>query len=274
MAKPRQTKHDEVLLIPFLDILCSLIGVLILIIVVLCLAQTQRVRGRSKEDIRLAQRHQMLTASQKTEARATAELQRKLATLNPLVKSLAEKRQKLAELRRRLAESTAAARDNTQKSVALQKQIERLIDQIETLVKAIPPLQTEIASLTKQLADRKQKADAKPAVRVVRSSGSGGRQGSRVFFVEASGGGIVIHKEKGQTVRVTRESVGVDKEYNTFLSTVKGTANAALIFLVRRDGWWAYQMAAGWAEQGYGLSTSKLPIPGDGPMDLSLFGQD
>ena len=35
MAKRRHSAKDEILLVPFLDILCSLIGVLILIIVVL-----------------------------------------------------------------------------------------------------------------------------------------------------------------------------------------------------------------------------------------------
>ncbi|MFO1530649.1 MAG: hypothetical protein U1F77_13190 [Kiritimatiellia bacterium] len=65
MAKKRPAKHDEVMLIPFLDILCSLIGVLILIIVVLCVAQTQRARGRTKEEIQLSQKYQSLVRQRK-----------------------------------------------------------------------------------------------------------------------------------------------------------------------------------------------------------------
>ena len=44
------------MLIPFLDILCSLIGVLVLIIVVLVVAQTQRIRGRTQEEVDLKHR--------------------------------------------------------------------------------------------------------------------------------------------------------------------------------------------------------------------------
>ena len=44
-------------MIPFLDILCSLIGVLVLIIVVLVIAQTQRINGRTREDVQLSLIH-------------------------------------------------------------------------------------------------------------------------------------------------------------------------------------------------------------------------
>ena len=44
-------------MIPFLDILCSLIGVLVLIIVVLVIAQTQRINGRTREDVQRAEEH-------------------------------------------------------------------------------------------------------------------------------------------------------------------------------------------------------------------------
>ena len=55
MAKRRHAAKDEILLVPFLDILCSLIGVLILIIVVLCVSQTQQTEGRTEEDVQMAQ---------------------------------------------------------------------------------------------------------------------------------------------------------------------------------------------------------------------------
>jgi len=48
------------MLIPFLDILCSLIGVLVLIIVALCVAQTQRAKGITTKQFETAQKHQKL----------------------------------------------------------------------------------------------------------------------------------------------------------------------------------------------------------------------
>ena len=280
MAKPRQGKHDEIMLIPFLDILCSLIGVLILVIVVLCAVQMQRVKGRTKEDVQTAQRYQTLQLQIKAEAKAAADLRQQLAELarrqqerDAKQAELDAKQQKLAELRKRLTLSTTAASTNKQASAALQKQIEDLLAQLAAIVKTMPPLQIEIDKLKKLLTERQKKPDDKPAVMVVRASGSGAKRGQRLFFVEAAGAGIVIHQDKGELVRVATGSVGVDKEYNAFLTTVKNAGNAALIFLIRKDGWGTYNRAAGWAEQGFNLTTSKLPIPGDGAVDLSVFGK-
>jgi biopolymer transport protein ExbD len=66
MHKRTHRRSDEIMLIPFLDILCSLIGVLVLIIVVLCVAQTQKIRGRTPEELTRAQEHQK-TLKQKKE---------------------------------------------------------------------------------------------------------------------------------------------------------------------------------------------------------------
>ena len=55
MVKRQKHRSDELMLIPFLDILCSLIGVLVLIIVVLVVAQTQRINGRTPEELRRAE---------------------------------------------------------------------------------------------------------------------------------------------------------------------------------------------------------------------------
>ena len=51
MVKRHPRRSDEIMLIPFLDILCSLIGVLVLIIVVLVVAQTQKINGRTPEEL-------------------------------------------------------------------------------------------------------------------------------------------------------------------------------------------------------------------------------
>lgn len=271
MAKPRQGRHDEVMLIPFLDILCSLIGVLILIIVVVCVAQLQKVKGRTKEDVALAQKYQLLLLQLQEQEKAAASLKLKVADLERLAEELAAKQQKLGELRQNIASSADAARSNKAAAAKLQKQIQDLVAQIAAIARAMPSLQTEFDNLKKLLAERQRKPDEKPAVMVVRSSGTGARQNQRLFFVEATGAGIVIHKNKTDQVRVTRDGVGVDKDYDAFLKSVKDTGNAALIFLIRRDGWGSYVRAAGWAEQEFSLNTGKLPIPGDGPVDLSLF---
>lgn len=280
MARKRQGRQDEVMLIPFLDILCSLIGVLILIIVVVCVAQMQKVRGRSPEEVAAARKYQGLQQQQRELEKAVAAAAAKadaaerkrqdaMAALDQKQKELAAKQQRLVELRKRMNLSEEAAAANKREAAALQKRVEDLLAQIEAIAKSLSPLQQEVAGLKKQLAERQKKPDEAPAV-IVRPSGSGQRQSKRLFFVESNGGGIVVHKSKTERLRIAQASVGTDPEYNAFLKRVKDS-NGSLIFLIRKDGWWTFQRAAGWAEQSFGLNTGKLPIPGDGPVDLSLF---
>ncbi len=282
MARKREGKHDEVMLIPFLDILCSLIGVLILIIVVVCVAQTQKIKGRTKEDLALAQQYQSLLSQQKEQQRAAEELQRKIAEAERRLlersaqgrqrqQELLAKQQKLVELRKRLALAGEAERTRQEQATRLQKAVEDLLAQIETLTREQPRQQAELDRLKQELAARQKKPDAKPPSVIVRPSGTGSGGGKALYFAEAAGSGLVLYKGKTERVRVAQAAVGEDRDYNAFLQSVKDAGGASLIFLVRRDGWSTYQRAAGWAEQSFGLVTGKLPIPGDGPIDLSSF---
>ena len=256
------------MLIPFLDILCSLIGIMILIVVVVCVAQMQKMNGRSKEDVARSQQYQELLRQLKELEKTTASAKAKMTEAEKRQQDLADKQKKLEELRKRLAQA-ADADKNQEKADQVRKEIQKLLAQIATVTREIPPLQTEIAALKKRLAE--QPADDKPRVAVVRPYGSGTKQNQPLFFVEATGAGIVFHKSKTEPVRVTAGAVGTDKDYDAFLKTVKAAANAKLFFLIRKDGWATYLRAAGWAEQEFGLNTGKLPVPGDGVLDLSLF---
>lgn len=271
MARRRTARHDEVMLIPFLDILCSLIGVLILIIVVLCAAQMQRTQGRTREDIQIAQQYQALLKSKAELEKSAATLNAKLTELERLQADITARRLQVTSLQGVVNNKAEAQKLLQQRAAELQKKIADLKVQIDTVVKSMPPVQTEIDKLKKELAERKKKPDEKPPSVIVQASGSGAKADQKLFFVEATGSGVILHKSKSEKVRIANASLGVDKEYDAFLTTVKQTPNSAVIFLVRRDGWWTYNRAAGWAEQNFGLTTSKLPIPGDGPVDLSLF---
>lgn len=272
MAKRRTGHQDEVLLIPFLDILCSLIGVLILIIVVLSVAQIRKAGGRTKEDLALSQQLQELQKQKEQQEKSAANLKAKVADLEKRQQDLAAKQQKLLDLRMRLEMSAEEEKKDKYKAAALQKQVEDLIRQIEALAKQTAPLQKEIDELKKQLAARQKKPEQKPQAIVVQPTGSGAAaKGQKIFFVEAAGASIVLHKGGGETQRIARDNVGLDKDYNAFLDGIRTAGNASLIFLVRKDGWSSYSRAAGWAEQEYNLKSGKLPLPGDGPVDLALF---
>ncbi len=271
MAKRRTGRHDEVMLIPFLDILCSLIGVLILIIVVLCAAQMQRAHGRTREELQLAQQHQTLLQNRAALEMSAASARARLAELDRLQARINERRQQVAALQAVASNKAATQQLLQQRGSDLQKKIADLKVQVDTVVKSMPPVRADIEQLKKQLEERKKKPMEKPPSVIVQASGSGDGRNRPLYFVEATGSGVILHKSKTTKLRIAHASLGIDKEYDDFLAGVKATPNAAVIFLVRRDGWWTYIRAAGWAEQNFGLSTSKLPIPGEGPVDLSLF---
>lgn len=272
MAKRRTGHQDEVLLIPFLDILCSLIGVLILIIVVLSVAQLQKAGGRTKEDLALAQQAQQLQKEIQEKEKAAADLKAKVADLEKRKQDLEAKQQKLVDLRKRLEMSAEEEKKDKDKATALQKQVEDLIRQIEALAKQTTPIQQEIEKLKKELAAKQKKPEQKPQTIVVQPSGSGvAGKGQKLFFVEAAGANIVLHQSGETPKRIARDNIGLDADYNAFLDGVRSSGNPALVFLIRKDGWTSYARAAGWAEQEYKLQGGKMPLPGDGPVDLSLF---
>jgi len=65
-----------------------------------------------------------------------------------------------------------------------------------------------------------------------------------------------------------------DTSYEAFLKKVKESPKSKIIFLVRDDGLGSYNNAAGWAQQTYAFEpaqVAKLPIPGRGAIDLTMF---
>ena len=262
MAKRRQGNRDEVMLIPFLNILSSLIGVLILIIVVLCVAQSQQTNGRSPEEESLSRKLYELMRLRKPAEEEENNLKVKLAQLESLQADLSAKRNRMTELRKRLDMSGEEAKANKDQAAKLQKQVESLVLQIEALVRQMPPLRNEIEELKKALALRNKKPDDKPLPVVIRPSGSGYGGNKKLFFVETSNGAVTIRKGRAEKVNVGQGSLVTDGNFNSFLQQVKNTPNSMLIFLMRQDGWVSYFVAAGYAESKYGLVTGKLPIPG------------
>ena len=271
MAKRRKANRDEVMMIPFLDILCALIGVLILIIVVLCVAQTRQSNGRTPEEESLARKFAELTQMLKTAEQESAPLKTRLAELTATQAEARAREARLTELRKHLEMSGAEAKTNKEQATALQKQVENQVSQIEAIIRQVTPMAKEIEALKKELELRKKKPDGKPLPVLVKPSGSGFGGNRKLFFVETSNAAIAVRKGRTEKQNVGQDSVMSDGNYNQFLNQVKATPNAMLIFLVRADGWASYNAAAGWAENHYGLVTGKLPIPGAGEVDLSLF---
>lgn len=263
------------MLIPFLDILCSLIGVLVLIIVVLCVAQTQKIRGRTPQEIERAQDFLKLLKQQVENRRINALLEDKVAKLEKLQAETNQKQAEAAKLRKLLDTSTADREKNKLASETLMKELDNLLVEAKGLTDQVAPLKKQIADLQAEIQKRKPPAIKGPPV-VVQPGGSGLAKGTKVFFVEASGGKLTMYwdEKTKNVVAAVPDVVATDVAFNAFLKAVLTVPQSKIIFLLRDDGMGAYYTGAGWAQATYGYRVEqigKLPIPGRGEIDLKMF---
>lgn len=276
MAKRRHGAKDEILMVPFLDILCSLIGVLVLIIVFLVVSQANQTEGRTQEEVDRAIEYKNLTKQQLEEKKVEEVVKVKLEKLAALKKQLEEQEQKLARIRKLLATSEDVKKQNEKMSQDVLKELDNLLLEIEGYQKQSVDLKKEIAALLAEIEKRKPPKNVPPPPVIVQPGGSGMAAGSKAFFVEASSGKIVLFwdGEKKTQVSSAAPVIVADTTYEYFLKQAKAVPNAKIIFLVRDDGNASYVNAAGWAQQTYGFQPSqvaKLPIPGRGAVDLQMF---
>lgn len=272
MAQARSRSDPEISLFPFLSILVCLIGALVLLIVILTMVQSMMGDGRSVEEFVRAREADQLRRQLVVQKKEVEEWKKEDEKAKQVAQDLQLKRERYVLLRRRLDVSADDKKKMEQTNAELQKELENMITQLETVKKEQPPIQADIAKLKAEIAKRKLNIDAKPTV-VVQPSGSGtaGTDASKLFFVECGGAGIVIHREEGEPQRITSGSIGTDASYDAFLKQVKATPNSMLLFLMRDDGLGSYNRAAGWAEGQFEVRTGKIPLPGQGAVDLSIF---
>ncbi len=277
MVKRRHRRSDEIMLIPFLDILCSLIGVLVLIIVVLVVAQTQKINGRTPEELERAQNHLKLLKQLKEDERINSTLTEKVTALDKLHEQAKSQEERLAKIRKLLATSTADRERNQQVSQNMLKELDNLVLELGGLTRQEAPLKKEIADMIVEIKKRQPVPQKLPPV-VVQPGGSGLAKGTKIFFVEASAGKLSFYwdeKTKG-IVSAVPDVIAADAAFNAYLKAVITLPQSKIIFLLRDDGMGAYNLGAGWAQATYGYRVDqigKLPIPGRGEIDLRMFAE-
>lgn len=277
MNKRPRHRSDEILMIPFLDILCSLIGVLVLIIVVLVIAQTQRINGRTREDVQRAEEHLRLLKAQKAIEAKYAGLAEKLQKLKELQQERSAKQQDADKLKDLLTNSEANKEKNKDSASKLQKELEDLMVEIRGLTAQEPDLRKKVQELLAEIA-KIQPPEKKDAPVVVNPGGSGLAPETKVFFVDASGDKLTFfwNEKDRSVVSAVPEVIVADVAFNSFLEAVKKVPQSKIIFLLRDDGMRAYNLGAGWAQSKYAYKVEqigKLPVPGRGDLDMRLFGK-
>ncbi len=275
MAKRRHSAKDEILVVPFLDILCSLIGVLVLIIVVMAVAQTQKTQGRSPEEIQRSQEFVKTKKQLEEHKKKEAEASLAVAELQKAQKDLQEKTDKYLKLRRLIDDAKNSKEQYQLAILKLQKQLDDLMVEIEGLKKQQEEQNKEKALLVAEIDKRKIPPDKKIPPVVVQPSGAGMGDNVKVYFVECNGGALQVLGAWGEDYRLgaSAEVVVADVAYNHFLREVAKDPNSLILFLIRDDGQGAFNNGAGRASSDYKIRVGKLPIPGRGKLDLELFAK-
>jgi len=257
MAKPRPDDTEAVSLFPFLSILACLIGVLTFMITGIAIGQMDQ----SDE----------IVAAERTD------------DYGPLVAQLQEDRAELdglwslhnaaAELDVQLAQATAdldrlrALNENAEAVSALQQRRSQANTQVRTLSEQLAALQLQ-AERDRAVIDERTATSA-PAGTLIRPSGSG--VGLLPIFVECNEDNIVLHTN-GRRVTVPRQNIRSHHAYRDLIDRVAGSDDQRLIFLVRPESVSIYNLASRVARERQCLP-GKIPVPAEGPIDLSLFEQ-
>lgn len=264
MSRRRRKSEASVSLFPFLSILACVIGVLTLMITAMALGQMQpsEVQEAEEEAKEAKQRYEKYKEVQGRIAKNQKELeklQKLLDNAEAIRKQLADARKELEELENQTTD------DDSKQNIKMLAESKRLRERIEELKTELPELNNTIDDLKKQLAERKKPPEE--AQVKVQPSGSGYKL--KPTFVECVPGSVVIF-ENNQEIRVRYGDLAESKEFAAMLNRVKNQEDATLIFLVREDGVGTYQHARNIARSRY-VQTGKLPVLGQGRLDLSLF---
>jgi hypothetical protein len=198
----------------------------------------------------------------------------KLATLEKIQQEIEERRQRFAKLRKILDSSKEVQEQNKEISQQLQKELDDTLLEIDGLVKQQKESQEEIKALLAMIEERKIPEDKQPPPVQVQPSGSGMAEGTKVYFIEASSGSLKILQpwsDEDYRISASAEVVVADHAFNHFLLELQKDPKSLILFLIRDDGYGAYNNGAGRAESDYGIRTGKLPIPGRGQLQLDLF---
>jgi len=258
----RQRTTVTVSLFPFLSILACVIGTLTLMIMALALGQMDTDTVSDAERYVRLQReveeHTDRVASleadlveQGVSARATrdslSEVEAELERLTQEKESLLLKMQELAEP----GENVGVDEE------AHQRTLEEIREEIARLEESIKELEAE--------AEQKEVEQEVPVL--IRPGGSG--RGMTPTFVECRAGEIVL-LDREPVARISTTDIESSSEFATLLQTIAADENQVVVFLVREDSFSSYTKARNAAQSNY-AKNGKLPIVGQGRIDLSLF---
>lgn len=268
---PRRKKRDDatVSLFPFMSVLASLIGILVVLIAANMVANAKKQEGLTQEEYDKAIEHKKLK-SQIAELEELKEVnEEEIKKEKKTVFEMMKLQERNIALKQKMDDLSEASDD--QSDAELQKIVENLQTETKELQKEQPTFEKRIAELQKEIEERKIQPKPKESV-VIRPGGIGTKIPKNIFFVEANSTGIVVREhEGGERFQVSQAAIDSNDQYADFCQKVFDTKDSMILFLLRKSGRESYLWGAGFAESKFGVKTGKLPVPNEGEVDLSLF---
>jgi len=265
MASRRQSRKQEVSLFPFLDILACVIGNLILIITTVVLEQVDTkpvAEAASFDQIRIEALH---------DAEEARRLRRKIDELR---RKQDRQDSRLKDARAALAEAERKRQEAAARLAAMPKPTppdEMLNVERMQLQEKVRKIEKEISQVEADIVEAKKKSGQSI---VVLPSGDAGKAGgaaaqgpSRAVFVEVNAGGLTFHDgDAGWTVAVNQ--LAGDERFGQLREALNADDQGIVTFLVRPDGIDVLRQAQQVMQQ-QGVRFGKVPLPGEGSLDLS-----
>ena len=275
MARRAKEQGEPLSLFPFLSILTCLIGTLTMLIALLAMQQVSKTEG-DKQKIEASEQERVIAETRLRDYNALKDKIQKdklsIATLKKLLKELEDMRKALLEELERLIKEKALRLDTIAKRNKAANKAEELMGELNRAKDKITKITAEIERVKKEIEEKNAllSTKTKKSISTVMVRPSGSRSGLTPTFVECAKDAVVIYDPEG-TKRVPVSVIKTDQAFNGLLASVKANEQRTIIFLVRSEGIWTFRAASVQADV-VGSRYGKLPIIGDGVLDLSLFG--
>ncbi|MCC9605017.1 hypothetical protein LOC68_25075 [Blastopirellula sp. JC732] len=265
MAKRAQDGGDDVSLFPFLSVLACVIGTLTMIIAAVAVQALDN--DTVDQAMKYEEKKAELANADEELAQLNAELKKKETEIQ---KENSAEQKKLDDAKKRLAELLAKLEETQLKldQISLDGPKVDLAGEAETLKEMEAELKSrreKIAQMEKEVADRK--LPPKESEVSILPGGSG--VGFDPSFIECDDGRIVIH-EGDKTTPVRTNEMNTNPVLIKLLETVKANPKGQIVFLIRNDGLSTYYSARNLVNAKQ-VKNGKLPVVGDGRIDLSYF---
>ena len=273
MAKRSQNDGGSVSLFPFLSILICIIGCLTLIIVVINLIAMNKGEGRTSEEVERAREFVVLQQEK-------LEKQKEQDKLRQLIENLIQQNKDTLATRDRLV----TLKEMFENQEEIEKSREELIAKFNLLQQTNKQLVQDEALLLAEIKVKEEeiaKRKLPPVAAALRVRPSGSSTTNRPFFVEISDRGVYLHRSLSEEATVIPvATLNQSEEFIELLKTIGASRQNTLIFLVRGHAAavntlnQATQLVSAYNRaNGTEIIPGRLPLPGEGKVDLQMFAQ-